>query len=163
MKYSTGFRNAVLQQVLPPNNRSIAAVAKERGISPITINSWMKKLNDGTLVLDQDGSEPSPNQRSIHEKYKLLLESKHLADEQLGEWLRKSGLHSEHLTLWETEVETFVKNKDQDLKKELTDLKKENKRLKKEAERNKAAMAEALALLTLKKKVDHLFEEDGEE
>ena len=61
MKYSTGFRNAVLQQVLPPNNRSIASVARERGISPITINSWMKKLKDGTLSLDQDGTEPGPN------------------------------------------------------------------------------------------------------
>jgi acyl-homoserine lactone acylase PvdQ len=34
MKYSQGFRNGVLQQVLPPFNRSVASVARERGISP---------------------------------------------------------------------------------------------------------------------------------
>ena len=163
MKYSTGFRNAVLQQILPPNNRSIASVARERGVSTITINSWMKKLKDGTLSLDQDGTEPSPSQRGIHEKYKLLMESQSLSEEQLGEWLRKTGLHSEHLTLWEKEVETFVKNKDQDLKQENKRLKSEVKKLKKEAERNQAAMAEALALLTLKKKVDQLFQEAEEE
>jgi transposase len=114
MKYSQGFRNGVLQQVLPPFNRSVASVARERGISP-------------------------------------------------GEWIRKHGLHTEHLTLWERELEGFVKNKDQDLKQENAQLKKELKELKKQAKRDKAAMAEALALLTLKKKADALLGQDEED
>jgi transposase len=163
MKYSRGFRNAVLQQVLPPNNRSVASVARERGISPITIHSWIKRLKDGTLEIDRDGPDVSPNQRSIVEKFQLIMESKSLSEEDLGEWIRKHGLHSEHLTLWERELEGFMKNKDQDLKTEITQLKKENKDLKKEAKRDKAAMAEALALLTLKKKADALLGQDEEE
>jgi putative transposase len=102
--------------------------------------------------LTHDGPDISPNQRSIVEKYHLVMESKTLSEQSLGEWIRKHGLHTEHLTLWERELEGFVKNKDQDLKKEIAELKKENQKLKKEAKRDKAAMAEALALLTLKKK-----------
>jgi hypothetical protein len=56
-----------------------------------------------------------------------------------------------------------VKNKDQDLKKEIAELKKENQKLKKEAKRDKAAMAEALALLTLKKKAEALLAQDEED
>jgi transposase len=131
MKYSQGFRNGVLQQVLPPNNRSVASVARERGISPITIHNWIKRLKDGTLEIDHDGPDISPNQRSIVEKYHLVMESKTLSEQSLGEWIRKHGLHTEHLTLWERELEGFVKNKDQDLKKEIAELKKRTRNLRK--------------------------------
>ena len=51
-------------------------------------------------------------------------------------------------------------NKQQDLKHEIAALKKEIKQLKKERSRDKSAMAEALALLTLKKKVEKLFDSE---
>jgi transposase-like protein len=163
MKYSTGFRNSILRKVLPPENRSVYSVAKEAGISPITIQSWLSKLKEGTLNLETEGSEPTPSQRGTSEKFKLLLESKTLQDEHLGEWLRQRGLHSEHLTLWEQELEGMVTDKEQQLKRENAELKKENKKLKRERERDKEAMAEALALLTLKKKVDQIFNSDVED
>jgi transposase len=162
MKYSEGFRNSVLRKVLPPENRSVYSVAKEMGISPITIQSWLSKLKEGTLSLEHEGSDPTPSQRGVSEKFKLLLESKSLSDENLGEWLRQHGLHSEHLVLWEQELEGVVTNKQQDLKHENAALKKEIKHLKKERSRDKSAMAEALALLTLKKKVAKLFDSEEE-
>jgi transposase len=100
MKYSIGFRNGVLRKVLPPENGSITSVAREYGINPITIHNWMSKLKDGKLSLDLEDSEPTPSGRSPNEKLQLLLESKQLSDEHLGEWLRQHGLHTEHLTLW---------------------------------------------------------------
>ena len=152
MKYSEGFRNSILRKVLPPENRSVYAVAKETGISSITIHSWLSKLKEGTLDLDHEGAEPTPSQRGVAEKLRLLLESKTLSEEQKGDWMRRHGMHSEHLALWEQELEGIVTDKQQDLKQENAALKKENKDLKKELARNQAAMAEALALLTLKKK-----------
>ena len=44
MKYSTSFRNGILKKVLPPENRSVYAGAKEAGISAITINGWLAKI-----------------------------------------------------------------------------------------------------------------------
>lgn len=162
MKYSTGFRNSILRKVLPPENRSVYSVAKEAGISPVTIQSWLSKLKEGTLNLEHEGTEPTPSQRGTSEKFKLLLESKTVSDDHLGEWLRQHGLHSEHLSLWEQELEGIVTDKEQELKRENAALRKENKNLKRERERDKEAMAEALALLTLKKKAEKLFD-SGEE
>ena len=163
MKYSIGFRNGVLRKVLPTENPSVASVSREYGISPITIHNWMSKLKDGKLSLDLEDSEPTPSGRSPNEKLQLLLESKQLSDEHLGEWLRQHGLHTEHLTLWQQELEGIVTDKQQDLQEQIKQLKKENQKLKKERERDKAAMAEALALLTLKKKLDALMGSDEEE
>ena len=163
MKYSIGFRNSALRKVLPPENRRVYSVAKELGISPVTIRSWLSKLKEGTLDLETEGFEPTPSQRGAAEKLKLLLESKCLSEDDQGEWLRKHGLHTEHLTLWTQELESLVTDKQEYLKQENAQLKKELKELKKEQERNRKAMAEALALLTLKKKAEKLFESDAEE
>ena len=75
MKYSEGFRNSVLRKVLPTENRSVYAVAKETGISAITIQSWIAKLKDGTLCFDREGSELTPSERGAAEKSKLMLEA----------------------------------------------------------------------------------------
>ncbi len=164
MKYSIGFRNSILRKVLPPENRSIYGVAKESGISPITIHGWLAKLKDGKLDLNLEDGEPPPDQRAAAQKLRLLLESHSLAPEARGEWLRQQGLHTEHLALWEQELEDLVTDKQEALKKENAELKKKIKDLEKQAARDQKAMAEALALLTLKKKVDALWgveEEDS--
>ncbi|MDA3938794.1 MAG: hypothetical protein PF693_05735 [Spirochaetia bacterium] len=50
MKYSTGFRNNVIKKVLPPENKSIAEVSKETGVSDRTIRNWLFKLKMIILV-----------------------------------------------------------------------------------------------------------------
>lgn len=162
MRYSEGFRNSVLRKVLPPENRSVIVVAKEMGISPLTVKNWLAKVNDGKIFPGSEGAEPPPSGRAPSEKLRLLLESKTLTEDQKGDWLRRHGMHTEHLTLWEQELEDIVTDKQQNLKQENAELKKENKDLKRELVRNQAAMAEALALLTLKKKVDRLLGSDEE-
>ncbi len=102
MKYSTGFRNNIIKKVLPPENRSIAEVSKETGVSDQTIRNWLFRLKNDNLN-PQDG-EISPEQRSPSEKMSLIFESRSLSSEMKGEWLRKNGIHSEHLVLWEQEL-----------------------------------------------------------
>jgi len=157
MKYSEGFRNSVLRKVLPAENRSVYAVAKETGISAITIQSWIAKLKDGTLCFDRKGSEPTSSKRGAAEKLKLLLEKQKVADAERGEWLRQHGLHSEHLALYEQELEGILTDKQLDLKRENAELKKHIKELERELAHNQKAMAEALALLTLKKNHQRYF------
>jgi len=54
-------------------------------------------------------------------------------------------------------------DKQEQLRRKNKELEQENRRLKREAQRNEKAMAEALALLTLKKKAEKLFASDEEE
>jgi len=134
MGYSNKQKAYILQKVLPPENRPVHEVSKESGITIQTIYKWMKQTKSSTLsqeMLD----ETIPKFKSDIEKFSLILESKAISGDQMGEWLRKNGLHSEHLTLWEQELAATMsdtKNNTDDLKAKNKQLEKEAKALKKE-------------------------------
>ena len=113
MRYSEGFRNSVLRKVLPPESRGVYVVAKEMGVSPMTVQNWLAKVKDGKIVVGPEGGEPTPSGRGAAEKLRLLLEGRTLTEDQKGDWLRRHGMHTEHLTLWEQELEGIVTDKQQ--------------------------------------------------
>ncbi|MDD4574552.1 MAG: hypothetical protein PHR69_10095 [Sphaerochaeta sp.] len=168
MKYSKGFKSSIVRRVVGGGTKSVYQVSKETGICSTTINSWMEMHKAGRLSLDS-ADELTPSTRSPGEKLALLLESKTLADESRGEWLRKQGLHSEHLPLWEQELAGMVQDKESALKSENANLKKEKKQLEKDLKAKgrelavkEKALADAAVLLLLKKKHRDLFQEDEE-
>jgi hypothetical protein len=105
----------------------------------------------------------SPRETVQLERYNLLLESKSLREEDLGAWLREKGLHSEHLTLWQQEIQDTLGNKDTALIEENRRLKKEKKELERELRRKEKALAEMAALVTLKKKAEAIWGDKGDE
>ena len=153
MKYSTSFRNGILKKVLPPENRSVYAVAKEAGISAITINSWLAKLKDGKLKLEQD-EENRSSMRNTREKLDLLLEYQNVPEEKKGEWLRQKGLHTEHLTLFRQELNSIMAEKADEKDRKIKELERQLKDTKRELDRKNDALAEMAAIYTLKKKLD---------
>jgi len=155
MKYSTRIKSSVLKKILPPENRSVPSVAKEMGISDQTIYNWKKMAANGILELDAETI--SPVSLSSIEKFILLLEGKSKTEEIAGVWLREKGLHSEHLNLWEQELQDMLKSKDSKYKEENIRLKNENRALAKELLRKERALAEVAALLTLKKKAQEIW------
>ncbi len=161
MKYSTGFRNNLLKKVLPPENRSIAEVSKETGVCDQTIRNWLFRLKNDNL--NPEEGEISPEQRSPSEKMLLIFESKSLSSEAKGEWLRKNGIHSEHLVLWEQELRDQVNDKTGKDKNTIKEQKKKIISLKKELERKEKALAEMAALYTLKKKAEAIWGDDEED
>ena len=161
MKYSTGFRNNVLKKVLPPENRTVADVSKETGVSDQTIRNWLLKLKNDNLS-PQEG-EISPEQRSPSEKMSLIFESRSLSSEVKGEWLRKNGIHSEHLVLWEQELRDQVNDKASKEKETVKKQKMKIKSLEKELERKDKALAEMAALMVLKKKAEAIWGDDEED
>lgn len=160
MKYSSGFRNRIVAKVLN-NGGAISRVAKDSGVSYMTIKGWLTKHKDGNLDPGDGSDDLGPSQRSPTEKLGLLLEGRGLSDDKRGEWLRQHGLHTEHLTLWEQELSTMMNDKQVELNAENAALKKENRKLQKELERKEKALAEAAIMLTLKKKHRHLFQDEG--
>jgi transposase-like protein len=153
MKYSRSFRNSILKKVLPPSNRSVYSVAKEAGISVITINSWMAKLKEGKLEMEQDEDEPAGS-RSMKEKLDLLLEYQKVPAETEGDWLRQKGLHSEHLPLFRQEISSIMTDRADEKDKKIKELEKQIKQQQKELQRKNDALAEMAAIYALKKKLD---------
>ena len=152
MKYTTSFRNSVLKKVLPPSNRSISSVATETGISPITINSWLAKLKEGKMTLDEDDENPS-SMRNYREKLDLIIEYQKVNEENQGEWLRQHGLHSEHLPLFRQELNELMAEKTDEKDRRIKELEKQLKETQKELNRKTDALAELAAIYTLKKKL----------
>jgi transposase len=153
MKYSKSFRNSILRKVLPPENRSVYSVAKEAGIAPITINSWLASLKSGKLDLEQDSDDPA-NERAMKEKLELLLEYQKIPEDDNGEWLRQKGLHSEHLVMFRQEITGLMVHKSDEKDRQIRELEKKVKNQEKELQRKDSALAEVVAILTLKKKLD---------
>jgi len=152
--YSRSVKVGILKKVLPPERRSIASVSDETGVSQQTIRNWINESNSGSL--DDKAGEKSPRHLSSSEKYQLLMESKKIPKEGLGEFLRKRGLHSQHLTLWDQELVEMVKDNGKKEKQKVRDLQKKVRELEKELNRKDKALAETAALLVLKKKLDLL-------
>jgi len=155
MKYSKRIKTSVMRKILPPENRSVPEVAREMGMSDQTIYNWKRMAENGTLDLDAKMSSPTVLNRI--EKFSLLLESKGRNGETMGTWLREKGLHSEHLNLWEQELQDILKDKDTKYREENARLKKEKRELEKELRRKEKALAEMAALLTLKKKLNEIW------
>jgi transposase len=88
-----------------------------------------------------------------------VLEAAGIENEQLGLFLRERGLHSEHLTIWDQELREMIEKKQDKKDQELKALKKRYQELEKELQRKEKALAEAAALLLLKKKLDALMED----
>ncbi len=160
MKYSVGFKQGVLKKVLPPESRPISEVSKETGLADQTIRNWMERARNGTMAVE-DG-EIAPGERRSSEKLRLVIESKSIQPERMGEWLREKGLHSEHIPLWEQELTSIVADKDDALKHELQLTKKKLKETERELARKDKALAEFAALVALKKKADAIWGDDEE-
>ena len=154
MKFTHEFKENVVKKVL--SGQSVKKVASEIGASEASIYHWIKQYQRGTMKTNERG----PRTLSLSQKQDLLLEAQAIDPHENGEWLRKNGLRSEHLEKWKKEIANAM-NKNTDEKNENKKLREENNALKKELVRKDKALAEAAALLTLKKKYQYLWE--GEE
>lgn len=156
-RYSAQFRNTVLKKLLPPESRSALSVAREYNLSVTTIYGWKAKMRDGTLQID-DGVQANRS-RQLTEKLSLLLESRSVADEAMGEWLRGNGLHSQHLTVWEQEVRDAVTKSEKEAREELKAARKKIREQERELTRKEKALAEAAIIITAQKKISQIFQD----
>ena len=95
---------------------------------------------------------------SAEEKFKVLMETGNLSEEELGIYLRKHGLYSHQLAEWKSEFISLMKGPG---KSKLTQSDRESKKviktLEREIHRKDKALAEASALLILQKKVNLIW------
>ena len=90
------------------------------------------------------------------EKLRLLIEAGRFSDEELGEFLRRNGVHEATLKQWRSDAEEGLSDNKQRSNKKSKEEKK-IKELKRELRRKDKALAEASAILVLKKKVADIW------
>jgi len=151
MNFSSEFKENIVKKA--SLGSSVVELSEEVGVSKCSIYSWIKASQKGFIL------KTGPATLGLSEKQTLLLESRSIADNNMGEWLRKNGLCSDHLIKWKKEIDnTMLKTNDEKI--EFKRLKKENEELRKDLYRKNQALAEVTALLALKKKFIHLWEDE---
>lgn len=101
--YSHGFRARMVERLAGPAAMSAMALSRESGVPQATLSRWL--LAAPTLVGMHPDSphrpeSKSPRQWSGVEKLQIVLEAAAIPDAELGEFLRRKGIHESDLKAW---------------------------------------------------------------
>jgi transposase len=111
------------------------------------------KHEDPQAVDGSGTGDKRPQDWSVKERMQLVLEADGLADQELGELLRRRGVHRKQLDEWRAAVEEAFSAPTG----RRSPASKRIKQLEREVARKDKALAETAALLVLQKKVQLLF------
>jgi len=177
MQYPDVFKNAMIQKMTGPGAISATALSKQVDVPQATLSKWLRMAGAGPSykfpnsakdysIMTKINPPRRPNDWNAEDKLKVVMEAANLDDEQLGEFLRKKGLHQTHLEQWRSQMldglqHVFSKKSKKDAKQKKADAKC-IRALKKELNRKDKALAETAALLVLKKKVQEIWGDEDD-
>lgn len=155
-EYTESFRQQALKKVYTRGNSSIRVVAEDINMSLGTLRNWMKA--DRNSMQEKAGLQSKrPQDWSLADRLQILMESHGLEEDALNALCREKGIFRHHLEQWQV---AFVAGSAVDTRSQLRELKDTNKALTRELNRKEKALAEAAALLVLKKKYQALWVEE---
>jgi transposase len=157
MEYPAAFKAAMVRRMTGHNSQPARELARETGVHATTLSHWKReagKLADMSKkkIKANDGR---PDDRTADEKLQLVLEASLLTDEELGEFLRRNGLHEADLGRWRDDALAGLGDR-RPVQRRATDTKR-IRELEREVRRKDKALAEAAALLVLQKKVQAIW------
>jgi transposase-like protein len=155
-EYTESFRQQALKKVYTRGNSSIRVVAEDINMSLGTLRNWMKADRNSTQKKAGLQSK-RPQDWSLADRLQILMESHGLEEDALNALCREKGIFRHHLEQWQV---AFVAGSAVDTRSQLRELKDTNKALTRELNRKEKALAEAAALLVLKKKYQALWVEE---
>lgn len=148
VKYTEAFMAKMVRKMLPPGAVSPSALAAETGVGQTTLWRWLQDART-VGVMDKPAKKWTPT-----EKLRVVVEASKIRDDALGEFLRSEGLHEAQLKEWRTVAEAAF---DTPRTGKNSPEAKKIKALEREVLRKDKALAEAAALLILKKKAEALW------
>ncbi|WP_126298233.1 IS3 family transposase [Shimwellia blattae] len=147
---------STLAKLFPPYNMTVAAVAQMEGIAEATLYHWRKQAKaEGKPV---PGNSKNSEQWPAEARFAAIVETATLSETEIAEYCRKKGLYPEQLIQWK---QGFIQTGNPGDKAALKQSQKEVKQLKKELVRKEKALAEAAAILVLRKKLRDLLRGNG--
>lgn len=162
-RYSEERKSAVLKKLLPPSNRSVADVAREEGISDVTLYHWRKQArNRGEVV---PGNKSLPDDWPAEARLAVVIETATLSAVELATYCREKGLYVEQVAAWRQaclDGQQVASQRRMSERDQARADKKRIKELERELQRKDKALAETAALLVLRKKLNALWGNDDE-
>lgn len=156
--YPEDLKISLIKRMMPPLNEQVMKLAKETGISDVTLYTWRKKARTQGLAVPGNGK--NPEQWSSEDKFRVVLETASMNEAELAEYCRSKGLYAEQIAAWRQACEGANAEESESKKYHAEQSradKKTIKNLEKELRRKEKALAETAALLVLRKKADAIW------
>jgi len=161
--YSEERKAALLKMMLPPLSLSASEVARREGCSDMSLHNWRKQAAaKGTQL--SDAKQPAESW-SAESKMAIIMETAALSELEMGEYCRRKGIFPDQITDWRNAF--IASSTKQSTAKNVNsghsrDDKNRIRELERELRRKDAALAEAAALLVLRKKLNAYWGSDDE-
>ncbi len=165
VQYTNGFKARMVKRMTGRESISANALGEEVGISQATLSRWLREARTvramgGAKKQPEDGTK-GPRKWSAAEKLQVVVEAAALSDDELGEFLRRRGLHTTQLEEWHRLATEALSGPKKRTKK--SPEARRNKELEKELRRKEKALAEVAALLVLKKKAQEIWGDEDDD
>ena len=138
---------------------SATQLAQEVGVPQSTLSRWLRQA--GSFAEDDPSVAPNPSRRPMtakrpqdwtaEEKLQAVIAAAAIPEAELGEFLRRQGLHQAQLHQWRQQVLASLERPTRSSKKPTAEVLRVRE-LERELARKDKALAETAALLVLKKK-----------
>ena len=182
--YPERFKQEMVEKMLAPNPQSANYLSKKSGVAQSTLSKWLRDAKSGSLPSmkrknknKKKSTRANNNQKdpakklssggnkhrlSLEDKYQIVLEAARTDPQELGAFLRTHGLHESDLAQYQEDVQIALSEVKEFGRKE-NRHKKDLSKMERELRRKEKALAEAAALLVLKKKVQAIWgDEDND-
>jgi len=163
-RYSKEIKESILKRMMPPNNEAISRISEEVGITEATLYKWRKDARAAGHAIPGDGQ--GSEQWNSEDKFLIVMETYAMNGAELAEYCRKKGLYKEQIEAWrDTCLNANGRefNQTKQLNLELKEEKKRAKTLEKDLLKKEKALAEAAALLLLRKKAQAIWGDQEDE
>lgn len=161
--YSVERKEAILKRLRAPFYENQKSLSIKEGIPMGTLYTWRK--------LDEVAGKMEPKEisaataLSAEARFSIIIETALMTELEVSQYCREKGLYPEQIQEWKRLFIAGVEGKSIHSSQEKCQTKKDKKiiqQLEKELNRKEKALAEAAALLILRKKL-HAFYEEGNE
>jgi DNA-binding transcriptional MerR regulator len=164
IRYSQEFKESAIRKMLPPENRSISELAEETGVTKTTLRKWKKEAQ--VVGAGAPGNEERISRWNGEDRLRIVLETYGLNESERNEYCRAKGLYPEDIEAWCNaclKATVGQASGDDKSQQEARVSKKKCQDLEKELRRKEKALAEAAALLVLRKKAQAIWGDEEDE
>ena len=98
-RYSSERKDAILKNLLPPHNMTVAEVSRQEGVSSQTLYNWRDTARK--LGKPVPGKTFPTEDWSADTKLAVIIETAPLSESELGQYCREKGLYPEQVRRWD--------------------------------------------------------------
>ena len=151
--FSVAFKHKMVQRLTGSNAVSASQLARETGVRQQNLSRWVEEAR--SLPIMTNKPKPIVREWTVEQKARVLAEASSLDGEKLAAYLERKRVKLADYEQWRIALDEGGRAS--------TSTNRRIRQLERELARKEKALAEAAALLVLKKKVETLYGEDEDD